>query len=236
MEVRLEHIEAIAKEVKTFWVKSEQPVRYQAGQFADVYLPHNNPDERGIRRWLTLSSSPTEPLIGLTVTFADKPLSTYKQALLKLRPGDSLQMLEPMGDIVLPKDPKTPLVFVAGGIGIVPFRAIAKWLADHNEPRPIKLLYSEKTEQNLLYMPLLEQAFGTGLLPTLTRPKATWQGQTGRITVERILELAGDDERTLVFIAGPQAMVELLVAELQRQGIPRQRIAADYFNGLENIY
>jgi ferredoxin-NADP reductase len=236
MQIRLERVEDIAQDIKTFWVKPEHEVRYDAGQFADVYLPHDNPDDRGIRRWITLSSSPTEPLIGLTVTFEHKPVSTYKQAMLRLKPGDTLQMLEPMGDIVLPKDPRVRLVFVAGGIGIVPFRAIAQWLVDHSEHRSIQLLYSATSESELLYEALLKQAYGAGYTPTLTKPHAGWAGQTGRISVERVLDLVGTDEQALIYIAGPQSMVEMLVAQLQYHGVSRQRIAADYFNGLDDIY
>ena len=112
-----------AENIVTFFFKPEQSVQYTAGQFVELTIPHNNPDKRGIKRWLTLSSSPKQALLSITTKFASTS-SSYKTALLKLEPGTELNMSSPIGDFVLPKLSQTPLIFVAGGIGITPFHSM----------------------------------------------------------------------------------------------------------------
>src|SRR5687767_16013481 len=110
MNVTFDHIEDIAANIKTFWFKPERPVRYTAGQFTEIYLPHPNADERGQKHWFTVSSSPTDPMVSITTKFALDRSSTFKQTLRALEPGTKLHLADPMGDFVLPKDKNIPLV------------------------------------------------------------------------------------------------------------------------------
>src|SRR5258708_897456 len=126
MHIKLESIKPVGQNVKTFWFQPPKGFTYTAGQFIELYIPHDNPDERGIKHWFTLSSSPTEPLISITTKYAGKKSSTFKQHLFVLKPGAELYAVEPMGDFVLPQDKSIPLIFVAGGIGVTPFRSMVK--------------------------------------------------------------------------------------------------------------
>src|SRR5579864_7110707 len=131
-----------AANISTYWWRTEKAVDYIAGQYIEMTLPHSQPDERGTKHWFTLSSSPTDaPLVSNTTKFAEKS-STFKLALRRLKPGDSVTISEPMGDFVLPKDASIPLVFVAGGIGITPFHSIIKWLHDTKQSRNLTFIYS----------------------------------------------------------------------------------------------
>ena len=69
MQIILDHTEDIAENIKTFWFVPKKPMDYIAGQFIEMTLPHDHPDERGQKHWFTLSSSPTEPLISITNKF-----------------------------------------------------------------------------------------------------------------------------------------------------------------------
>src|SRR5882724_8480449 len=128
MKVALDHVEDIAEHIKTFWFTPEQPTRYVAGQYTELYLPHDNPDNRGEKHWFTLSSSPTNSLVSITSKFSPNNGSTFKRTLLQLPLGTQVTMAAPMGDFVLPKDKSIPLVFVAGGIGVTPMHSIVSWL------------------------------------------------------------------------------------------------------------
>src|SRR5438128_2636442 len=139
MKVVFDHTqETIASSIKSFWFKPTRPVHYTAGQYIELKLPHDKPDNRGERRWFTLSSYPTEPLLSITTKFTD-PGSSFKRALLDMKQGQIINMSDPMGDFVLPKDDTIPLIFVAGGIGVTPVRSMIKWLSDKAEKRDIKL-------------------------------------------------------------------------------------------------
>src|SRR5689334_9369093 len=97
MKVALSHTVQEAPDITSFYFIPEHPLRYVAGQFIELMLPHNNPDERGIKHWFTLSSAPGHEQVSITTRHAEKP-STFKQTLWKLKPGDTVVMSEPMGD------------------------------------------------------------------------------------------------------------------------------------------
>jgi ferredoxin-NADP reductase len=234
MRVTLDHIEDTARNIKTFWFRPERPVRYVAGQFIELTLPHDNPDKRGIKHWFTLSSSPSEEHLSITTKHAAENGSTFKETLFGLPLGASVMMSEPMGDFVLPKDPSVPLVFVAGGIGITPMRSMIKWLHDNQEHRTIHLIYAASSIEEVAFREL----FNTYGAPTdiiLSEAPKNWQGQTGRLDAARILELAPNVDNKLYFLSGPEPMVEALTKGLQDAGVDKRRIVGDYFPNYAGI-
>lgn len=230
----LEYIEDVAKHIKTFWFRPDKPARYVAGQFTQIQLPLAHPDERGVRHWFTLSSSPTEELIGITTKFAAGKGSTFKHALQDFKPGDELDLIEPIGDFVLPKDKTIPLLFVAGGIGVTPMRSMIKWLTDVHEKREIQLLYSVRGHEELAFTDLFK-SYDMQFTPIVTEPDDQWAGETGMLSAERILKHAGSDPRTLIYVSGPEPMVERFVEDFKSLGVPSHRLVTDYFPGYRGI-
>lgn len=227
MKATLEYIEDHSPTIKTFWFNPDKPVDNVAGQYTEVYLPHKNPDKRGQKRWFTIYSSPTEDLLAITTKITPKH-SSFKQALLNLSQGMELQFTEPMGDFILPVDKSIPLVFVAGGIGVTPFRSIIKWLSDKDEKRDIQLLYASHDQSEFIEQKLFEQ------VPTkyiVSQPSKVWTGLSGQLTTERILNLAKFDKKTHVFLSGPEPMIEVLNKELVQSGQPKHQVITDYFPG-----
>jgi ferredoxin-NADP reductase len=234
MQVTLEHIEEVAKNIWTLWFRPDRPVYFVAGQFTQVHLTLSQPDSRGTKHWFTISSSPTEELIGLTTKFSPNDGSRFKQTFKQLKPGAQLVLAEPMGDFVLPKDKSIPLLFVAGGMGITPFRSSIKWLTDIKEKRNIHLLYSVREAEELAFVNVVTN-YDMKFTPIVTEPQTSWQGETGKLTAERILQFVSPDPRTLIYVAGPEPMVEMLVDDLSSLGIPKYRLVTDYFPGYEAI-
>ncbi|HJQ08554.1 MAG TPA: FAD-dependent oxidoreductase [Candidatus Saccharimonadales bacterium] len=234
LDVTFDHAEPVTRSSTTYWFKPLQPSRYIAGQFIELHLPHANADSRGTNRWFTLSSSPTEPLLGVTTKTDRQKGSSFKRALAALRPGARLTFAEPMGDFVLPKDTSIPLVFVAAGIGITPVRSMIRWLHDTRQKRAIQLLYAETTPEELAFLPLFG-GYDMQLTPLIKKPTKSYQGETGSLTQERILPFAQADERSLIYISGPELLVETLVHALAEKGIDKQRLVADYYLGYTNL-
>lgn len=230
MHVVFDHSQTETANIKTFWFRPDKPVRYIAGQFTELRLPHEKADTRGDKRWFTLSSSPTDELLGITTKISPEKSSTFKQQLLALQPGASVALTEPMGDFVLPKRVDTPLIFVAGGIGITPMHSIIKWLVDTKERRNIYLLYAVKKAQELAFTTLFESAPIT-YVPMLSEPEANWAGKIGRVTSDLILDLPHMTKNALVYISGPEPMVEQLNQELVASGLSPHRVIGDYFPG-----
>lgn len=221
MHVTLDHVQTITPTIRTFWLKPERKVRYVAGQFTELHLPHEKPDERGIRRWFTLSSSPSEELLAITTRIEPERGSSFKQQLSALKPGAKLHLADPMGDFVLPKDPTIPIVFVAVGLGITPVRSMVKWLLDTNQKRHIQLIYAVSQPEELAFKPLIK-SFDLAVTTIFTK-------QNGRLTSDHILSLVNVEP--LIYLSGPEIMVETFYKELRSKGIPSSHLVADYFPG-----
>src|SRR5260370_23357793 len=112
-----------------------------------------------------------------------------------------------MGDFVLPKDASIPLVFVAAGIGSSPYASIIKWLLGRGEQRAIQLIYSAGQPDDFIFSELWRQ-YPLEYVPVLTRPASNWHGETGRLSVTRVLEIIGPMSNKLIYLAGPQSMIE----------------------------
>lgn len=204
-------------------------MRYTAGQFIELTLKHPHPDKRGIKHWFTLSSPPTDNLLSITTKFAGQDKSSsFKKALFTLKPGTKLLMSDPMGDFVLPKLIQTPLVFVAGGIGITPFHSILEWLAATGEQRPIKLLYGVNNEDEIIFQDTFDKT-GQHATVVISNPSPAWGGERGRLSADLILGLEKPSENTLVYVSGPEPMVESLEKDLKKAGLQKHQLVLDFF-------
>lgn len=220
MQVIFEHTQDENDEIKTFYFIKPANFRYTAGQFIELYLPHENSDKRGQKHWFTLSSSPTQAYLTITTRHFAKNGSSFKQQLFSLKPGDKVDMSEPMGDFVLPKDPSIPLVFVAGGIGVTPFHSIVQWLLDTNEQRSIQMLYVSRDQKDLIFLDTFNK-FDMEL-QTLTKQQ---------LTADLIYKHANGLDDKLIFISGPEPMTEALVDQFKAMGFLYDQLVTDYFPG-----
>jgi ferredoxin-NADP reductase len=234
MKVVFDHKQDEAAVITTFYFKPEKPVHYTAGQYIELSLKHRSHDPRGIKRWFTLSSSPTDELLSITTKFTAKDGSSFKQALRRLKPGTELTMNGPMGDFVLPKLIQTPLVFVAGGIGITPFHSMLAWLAETHETRPIKLLYGVSTEDEIVFQDTFDKA-GVRATIVVSQPSAAWGSERGQLSAELILGLEKPSEDTLIYVSGPEPMVEALEKDLKKAGIEKRQLVLDFFPGYPGV-
>lgn len=234
MQVIFDHSQAETASITTFFFKPPQPMRYTAGQYIELSLPHEHPDERGVKRWFTLSSPPEQEFVTITTRFAAEHGSSFKQTLRSLTPGTPVHMSDPMGDFVLPKLVQTPLVFVAGGIGITPFHSMLEWLANTKESRPITMIHGVSTEDDIIFQPTFERA-GVHATIVVANPSPAWGGERGRLSAELILGLAQITDDTLIYMSGPEPMVEALEKEFRAHDIPKPQLVGDFFPGYPAI-
>ena len=123
-----------------FVFESNSKFNFIPGQYMEFTLPQAKVDSRGMRRYFSFASSPTEEGIRLGVKFHNQS-SSFKNTMLNMNTGDTLTASNIDGDFILPKNPNIKLAFLAGGIGITPFRSIVKNLIDTNQKRDIILIY-----------------------------------------------------------------------------------------------
>lgn len=235
MKATFQKQEALTDAIHTFWFEPKGSMHYTAGQFTELTLPHPHPDERGIKHWFTLSSSPTDELVSITTRFAgDDKSSSFKKTLFALRPGAEVELAEAMGDFVLPKLIQTPLIFVAGGIGITPFHSMFKWLADTGEERPIRFLYAVSNEDDIIFQDVFDRANIHATI-VVGNPSEAWGGLRGQLDAETILGIEKPTDDTLIYLSGPEQMVEALEKDLQAKGIDKRQLVGDFFPGYPHI-
>ncbi len=213
----------------------DQPIDYLPGQYMEFTLPHSKPDSRGSRRYFTLASSPTENNLRLGVKFYPRG-STFKQALRNMGKTTPFAAAQLSGDFVLPNDSTRKLAFVAGGIGVTPFRSMIKYLSDTDDPRSVTLLYSERTAADLAYVDVFTAAQakpGTKIVYTLTDANtAVPTGmQAGFITAEIIQAEIPDYKDRLFYISGSHSMVSAMQSALGELGVSKHNIKIDFFPG-----
>lgn len=226
MNVRFVSREELTPGISSFWFKPDKPLEYQAGQFIELTIPHDA-DNRGGHRWFTLSSAPTNELLSITTRLADQP-STFKQALQALQPNDSVNISQPMGDFVLPRDASIPLLFAVAGIGITPVHSILQYLKDSGEQRTIRVLYAVPSMGEAAFTDIVDWADSEAEY-FVSRPIDS--EKPARLTSQRITEVAATLNNPFIFISGPEELVEVLVDKLRQSGIKNSRLVTDYFQG-----
>ena len=141
------------------------------------------------------------------------------------------------GDFVLPADPNEKLVFLAGGIGVTPFRSMLQYLLDTGQRRPIVLVYANMNVDDILYRDVFDKAqrvLGIAVIYTLTDARnlpASWKGRVGRLSPELIRAVVPDYRDCTYYISGPNQMVDSFQGLLRDLGIKAARIKTDFFPG-----
>lgn len=226
----------IAPDIYEFDFKLDRKIAFSSGQYMEWTLPHKWPDSRGTRRYFTLASSPTEESLKLGVKFYDKS-SSFKKSLLSMKTGGRIVASQLSGEFILPEDTSLKLVFIAGGIGITPFRSMVKYLLDNHKNRSIVLFYTDKTASEIVYKEIFEEAkkeIGIKTVYALTDEKAVpanWKGKTGRISDEIIKEEVPDYSDRLFYLSGPHSMVASFENTLKNMGVSKSKIKTDFFPG-----
>jgi len=211
----------------SFFFKPSSPIFWTAGQFLIYTLEHQNPDTRGKMRFFTISSAPFENHIAITTKISYKAPSSFKKALSEMKLGGKIQAKGPDGDFII-EDPFEEYVFIAGGVGITPFRSIIADLAHDKSPINVTLLYANQNEDIAFKKELDEIANGN---PNI---KVNYFISPIRIDIESINKVVSDPKKPFYFISGPNNFVEGLSVVVNRFGIEKKRIKHDYFSGYDN--
>ena len=213
-----------------------EKLSFTPGKYMEWTLPHTRPDNRGNRRYLTIASSPTEDTLHLGVKFYPNG-STFKKALNNLNSSTPIGGAQLAGDFTLPKNSTEKCVFMAGGIGITPFRSMIKYLVDTHEKRMITLFYANKFASEIAYSDVFNQAQKEldiktvyTITDTMSIP-ADWKGKVGRVTAQMIESEVPDYRERIFYLSGPHAMVTGYQTTLREMGIREDKIRTDFFPG-----
>ena len=190
-------------------------------------------DAQGNTRPFSINSAPDDPELIFTTRLRD---TAFKRSLGTLPLGTAVKGDGPFGDFVLHNNPKRPAVLLAGGIGVTPFRSIARRAAHERLPHRILLFYANRRPEDA---PFLDEFRGLArenanfiFVPTMTQAsRPAWDGDSGHIDDALLAKYLGKDRQAgaglvpLYYIAGPPGMVAGLRAMLSQtmaRGTDRQ--------------
>lgn len=212
----------LAQNIIDFTFPRPKNFSFSPGQYLEWTFSYGGADSRGNRRFFTIASSPTEDNLRIAIRFDDHG-SSYKKALSNFERGQTIVAGNLSGDFVLPKDTLRKLVFIAGGIGITPFRSIIKYLIDKNEKRDIVLFYANKSEDEIVYKDVFDTAEKKFGLKTIYL--------TEHLSTDRIKQEVPDYNLRTFYLSGPHGMVDAYKKILKEMKIPSNQIITDYFPG-----
>jgi ferredoxin-NADP reductase/Na+-translocating ferredoxin:NAD+ oxidoreductase RnfD subunit len=234
--LRLKERTRITNDIFEYVFSPSRKIAFAPGQYMEWTLGHDDSDSRGVRRYFTLASSPTERDLRLGIKFY-KDSSTYKKTMGAMDGDVEIVAAQIGGDFTLPKDPNVKCVFIAGGIGVTPFRSMIKFLLDTRQRRTITMFYSNKTFGDIAYKDVFDKAekeLGVRTIYTVSDRRGlppNWVGLLGRLQPAWILRYVPDYQERVFYLSGPNEMVESFKSALRQLGIPPSNIKVDYFSG-----
>lgn len=232
----LNKIEKLSETIYNFSFLPSEKLKFEAGQYVEWTLQHKKSDIRGNRRYFTIASSPTEKDIKLGVRVSEDG-SSFKKALIHLKKDDAVSIGNLSGDFILPQNKDEKLVFLAGGIGITPFRSMVKYLLDKNEKRDIVLIHVCSSAKDFIYEDVFDKAkeeIGLKVIHILNEKENApkdYKGLFGRITPEIIKQNVSDYKERKFYISGSNLMVDITKKTLFKLNISPTKIVTDYFSG-----
>ncbi|MFD2572356.1 2Fe-2S iron-sulfur cluster-binding protein [Spirosoma soli] len=218
----------------TFWHPINEEIRYQPGQFLTFLLNING---QKVRRSYSMASSPHVD-VSLAVSVKRVPGGLVSNYLCdRIKPGDILESLEPMGTFTPKLDPQSrrTIVLIGAGSGITPLFSMAK-SALHVEPNSrIWLIYGNRNEESIIYkahLDAMEQAYGRSRFQVnhvLSQPSRNWTGSEGRLnqhTLARLLEQmsTADRQNASFYLCGPDGMMAEARSALSLVGVSAERV------------
>lgn len=209
---------------------SYEPVQY-------TYLSLRTPGEDEPYedyRPMSLASSPTRDYLAYGVRLSE---SAWKQAFQALEPGDQVLVEGPQGEFVL--DPSRPAIFVAGGIGITPLKGMAEYATDRELDIPVRLLYTNRTQEEIAYRDHLKKLAQTNpsfeITHTLTRelPGSSWDGQQGRIDEAMLASVSQGLQDPVYYVCGSPSLVQDVQGMLVDMGVATGDVRYEKFWGYD---
>jgi sulfhydrogenase subunit gamma (sulfur reductase) len=201
----------------------QRAYRFLPGQFNMLYIPGFGEAP------ISISSSPADHDLMHTVRVA----GDVTTALSRLRAGDVIGMRGPFGrGWPLEETEDLDLLIVAGGLGIASLRSVTRHILKTSaskkrgaHPRRM-LLYGAKTPKDVIFrdeFPLYRDIFEVFLTVDRADPEEYWRGETGLVT-KLFDRISLDPLCTLVFVCGPEIMMQTSVRELILREVPGERI------------
>jgi len=219
----------VARDTIAFVFAKPENFFYAAGQYVSLVLPQladKGPREAG--RSMSLASAPAEDFIMIVMRLGQSP---YKQTLWDMKLGETVEIRGPLGALV-PHDTTKPSVYIAGGIGIAPFRGMIMDAQAKKWPHDITLLYANRYRADAAFLDELQALENKHfkVVPILTREK-NWSGELTHCDEAMIKRYISNIHTPFYCIVGLPNMVTEVSMLLNDMGINFERIKTEFFTG-----
>lgn len=201
------------------------PFAFDAGQFVWINTS-GNPFNRSEHPF-SIASSPGD---SRRLSFIIRELGDYTRRLSSLRPGQRVFVDGPHGVFTLVGRRAEGIALIAGGAGIGPILGLARQLRDLDDPRPIRLVYGNRTLQQMVFQDEIAQMASTmrDFRQSLVVERReigveAFIGLIDRAKLESILPRSAYDS-WLFYVCGPPVMVEAVSGHLRTLGVPAERV------------
>ena len=209
---------------------------FRPGQFANFTIDSSiATDAGGNTRTLSIASAPHEKELMVAMRMRD---TGFKRAVEALPIGAPFLVEGPYGNLVLHRDVTRPAVFLAGGIGITPFRSMIWHSKEVGSAHTISLFYSIRRIEEAAFLRELGEAQELNprfrFIPTITQPEGIpthWHGELGHINKSMLTKWVPNFQAPIFYIAGPPGMVTGMREILDEAGVSEDDIRAEEFAG-----
>ena len=208
---------------------TQSPFSYIPGQFAFVSFRNTSVSKEP--HAFTLSSTPSRPGV---LQFTIRACGDWTRNAGSLSTGDRAIIQGPFGRFShLCTTPNRELIMIAGGIGITPMLSMLRFMADHGDPRPITLIWSNRSKEQVVFADEMDALADilTGLrrIPIFTRNTENGDRavRLNRVSLETML--SGCSHRSAIFVCGPPRMMTQVKTDLKTLGFPARSIFTEVF-------
>ena len=184
------------------------------------------------RHPMSIASSPSRDYLEWATRRSD---SDFKKTFLSLQKGDFINVIGPKGDFLL--DAERPAVFIAGGIGITPFKSMIDYSADEGLNTSMTLLYGNRSEDDIPYKQhfdtLAQEKSNLKITYVISKPASApaWDYRVGHIDEALLRDVDSAEPDAIYYVAGPPSMVSSMSETLSAIGIPIERTHQEQFRG-----
>jgi glycine betaine catabolism B len=198
--------------------RPQRPFSYQAGQYIEMTIPGAGLDRRGNRRSFTIASGEKDKELRFGIKIPQQA-SRFKQKISQLHTGDRVLINHRAGNFLLPQDINTPIIMVAGGVGVTPFIAQLRTIIEKHDTRHIELHHFIASNDEKIYQDVCRDAEKYGVKTVY------YVGKDKTLSDDYITQ-----HRASVWcVSGPPPMVRAYVKRLRVRGV--KNIKRDYFSG-----
>ncbi|MBU0660870.1 ferric reductase-like transmembrane domain-containing protein [Patescibacteria group bacterium] len=214
-------------DTKTFVFDMGEKQHFQAGQFCLLRI-HDKTRKLHARHPFTMSNAPGSTELAFTI----KQSGRFTEALFQLKKGDKVLIEGPFGIFTKKRCTTKRQVFIAGGVGITPFKSMLEDPSTENDPRKIFLFYGARSKKNMLFEDFFSKKLSKkfhAIYCLSQEKKSDGICEIGYIDEKILLKYITSFEETCFYICGPEAMKQSVIGILKKHKVPKEHIIVEHF-------